>query len=220
MSTEMLSADPSTLFSSLLTAELPQALFRPLFEYLNHPSPRPIFKFLQELPSQYTREVRLRCLQLLLPRTELQLEYFLEPNTQPNDWCVTFPHISLIDMFNRRTATLVDRQSKTTWKTFRESRVADIFMQHIDTVTFTADWAKPSSMQLVVKFVPGGSLRTSIVYNQFDVAYERLDLEYIQLELDKITIYWKDVWKPAAMTFEVIHTMAERLGRMHREMVW
>ncbi|KAI4754432.1 hypothetical protein E4T52_13423 [Aureobasidium sp. EXF-3400] len=205
MSTEMLSADPSTLFSSLLTAELPQALFRPLFEYLNHSSPRPIFKFLQDLPSQYTREVRLRCLQLLLPRTELQLEYFLEPNTQPNDW---------------RTATLVDRQSKTTWKTFRESRVADIFMQHIDTVTFTADWAKPSSMQLVVKFVPGGSLRTSIVYNQFDVAYERLDLEYIQLELEKITIYWKDVWKPAAMTFEVIHTMAERLGRMHREMVW
>lgn len=220
MSTEMLPADPSTLFSSLLTAELPRALFRPLFEYLNHPSPRPIFKFLQDLPSQYTREVRLRCLQLLQPRTELQLEYFLETNTQPDDWCVTFPHLSLIDMFNRRTATLIDRQPKITWKQFREARVADIFMQHIDTVTFAADWAKPSCMQVIVEFVPGGPLRTSIVYNQFDVAYERLDFGYIRLELEKITIYWKEVWKPAAMTLEVIHTMAERLRKMHREMVW
>jgi len=196
-----------------------QELSTHMRNYLLQPSPRPIFNFLESIP--FPRETRLHCLQKLQPVTELQLEYFLEPDTQPDDWRVTFPHINSVDIFDRFGAAQPDRDSKTTWKQFRESQVADVFMQHIDTVVFAARWAWPSYMQLMVKFDPqGGPLHTWIGYMFFKGAYERLDLEYIKLELERVTLRWKEVWKPAAMTFEVIQKMAEDLGKMHRELVW
>jgi hypothetical protein len=125
-----------------------------------------------------------------------------------------------MDIFNRDAAAKVDRALKTTWRQFRESDVAELFMRHIDTVTFAAGWKTPSSMHVVVKFTPNGPLRTSIVYNHFEEAYERLDLEYIKLELERVTRYWREGWKPAAMTYEVIHIMAADLKKMYNEMVW
>jgi hypothetical protein len=75
-------------------------------------------------------------------------------------------------------------------------------------------------MHVVVKFTPNSPLRTSIFYNHFEEAYERLDLEYIKLELKRVTQYWRECWKPAAMTYEVIHIMAADLRKMYNEMVW
>lgn len=199
---------------------LRQELANRLRAHLRLPSPRPIFNFVQDLPAGLTREHRLNCLQLLQPKTQLQLEYFLESNTQPDDWGVTFPHMRTVYAFDRFGAARVDRTFKTTWKQFRESHVADVFMQHIDTVVFAARWAVPSCMQLMVKFDPDGRpLDIWVNYHFFETAYERLDLEYIKLEVEKVTLRWKEVWKPAAMTFEVIQKMAEDLGRMHRDLV-
>jgi hypothetical protein len=195
-------------------------LLKHLQRYFALPTPRPIFHFLHSLPREVTRDIRSSWLQLLQPRTELQVEYFLEQDTHSDDWCVTFPDLKLIDMFDRDAAAKVDRASKTTWRQFRESDVADVFMRHIDTVTFAADWERPSRMHVVVKFTPDSPLRTSIVYNQFEKAYERLDLEYIKLELKRVTQYWREGWKPAAMTYEVIHIMAADLRKMYNEMVW
>jgi hypothetical protein len=162
----------------------------------------------------------LQFLQTIQQKTELQLEYFLEPDTRPEDWGVTFANMILMDVFDRDAVALVARVEKITWKWFCESDVAEIFMRYIDTVTFAAGWDVPARMQVVVKFTPNAPLRTSIVYNRFEEAYERLDLGYIKLEVEKVTRYWREVWKPNGMTFEVIHLMAADLGKMYREMVW
>lgn len=204
-----------------LPLDMRRELSNRLRTYHNQPPPKSIFSFVRDLPAGLTREHRLSCLQLLQPKTELQLEYFLEPNTQADDLRVTFPHGDSVDISDRFHAAQVDRTSKTTWKQFRESHFADVFMQHIDTVVFAARWAFPSYMQLMVKFNPEGKpLDIWVKYRFFESAYERLDLEYIKLEVDKVTLRWKEVWKPAAMTFEVIQKMPEDLGKMHREMVW
>jgi hypothetical protein len=191
-----------------------------LLRYHSLPPPRQIFHFLHNLSQRVPLDLQSRLLRLLQPRTELQLEYFLEAETHADDWCVTFPDLSLIDIFDRDAAAKVNRASKTTWRQFRESDVAEPFMQHIDTVTFAADWNTPSRMHVVVKFTPNSPLRTSIFYNHFEEAYERLDLEYIKLELKRVTQYWRECWRPAAMTYEVIHIMAADLRKMYNEMVW
>jgi hypothetical protein len=203
-----------------LPVYFPQELYDHLQTYFALPKPRPIFDFLHNTPSWFPRELRARYLGALQPRTELQVEYFLETETHADDWCVTFPNFKVMDIFDRDTAARVDRASKTTWRQFRESDVAELFMHHIDTVTFAADWNTPSRMHVVVKFTLNSHLRTSIVYNHFEEAYERLDLEYIKLELKRVTQYWRECWKPAAMTYEVIHIMAADLRKMYNEMVW
>lgn len=220
-SEELPTSDPCLRPLLQLPLDLQQELSNRMRTYRHLPSPKPVFNFVQDLPAGLTREHRLSCLQLLQPKTELQLEYFLEPNTQPDNWGVTFPHRTSVDIFDRFGAAQVDRTAKTTWKQFRESHVADVFMQHIDTVVFAARWAMPSYMQLTVRFDrEGGPLDIRVSYHFFKSAYERLDLEYIKLEVEKVTLRWKEVWKPAAMTFEVIQKMAKDLGKMHREMVW
>jgi hypothetical protein len=150
----------------------------------------------------------------------LQLEYFMEPDTHPEDWCVTFPNVVLMDMVDRDAVAGVARADKITWKRFCGSDVAEMYMRYIDTVTFAARWNAPARMHVVVKFTPNAPLCTSIVYNHFGKAYERLDLEYIKLKVESVTRYWRDVWKPNTMTFEIIHLMAADLGKMYREMVW
>jgi hypothetical protein len=180
-----------------------------------------IFSFLESvLAEESNHHTRLQFLQTLQLRTELQLEYFLESDTDPEDWGITFPNMILMDVFDRDAVASVARADKITWKHFCGSDVAKIFMRYIDTVTFAAGWDVPARMQVVVKFTPNAPLRTSVVYNRFEEAYERLDLEYIKLELGRVTRYWRHGLKPNAMTFEVIHFMAADLEKMYREMVW
>jgi hypothetical protein len=180
-----------------------------------------IFSFLESVSSKaFSHHTRLQFLQTIQPRTELQLEYFMEPDTHPEDWCVTFPNMVLMDTFNRDAVAEVARADKITWKRFCRSDVAEIFMRYIDTVTFAAAWNTPARMHVVVKFIPNAPLRPSIVYNHFGKAYERLDLESIKLKVESVTRYWREEWKPNAMTFEVIHLMAADLGKMYKEMVW
>jgi hypothetical protein len=180
-----------------------------------------IFTFLESAFSKpFSHHTHLQFMQNIQPKTELQLEYFMEPDTQPEDWCATFPNMRFMDTFDRNAVAEIARADKITWERFCGSDVAELFLRYIDTVTFAAAWDEPARMHVVVKFTPDAPLRTSIVWNHFGKAYGRLDVEYIKLKVESVSRYWREVWKPDALTFEVIHLMAADLGKMYREMVW
>ncbi|CAD0112861.1 unnamed protein product [Aureobasidium uvarum] len=181
----------------------------------------PIFHFLDNLPAEIPRSTRSKWLQRLCPYTELQIEYFLEPHTQPDDMGVTFLDVDRYPTKTnaRHAAALCERISKPTWKQFCQSSVAPIFMQHINTVTFAAGMKSPSYFYVIVKFDAEHPICLEIKFFGFESAYERLDVEYCTQELERVATIWEAKYRDTAMTFDVIESMAGELRNMYQEMV-
>ncbi|KAI4735960.1 hypothetical protein E4T50_13532 [Aureobasidium sp. EXF-12298] len=152
----------------------------------------PIFHFLDNLASETSIDTRLKYLQVLLPNTEMQVEYLLDPDSGPDDMA----------------------------EEFGISNVAPVLMQHINTVTFSMSMKEPSTIYVTAHFDGNGRLlRTEVDSIGLEDAYDRLDREYIELEINKRVVLWTEVWKPTAMNCYVIELMATDLRRTYQRMV-
>ncbi|KAI5258680.1 hypothetical protein E4T42_00610 [Aureobasidium subglaciale] len=187
-----------------------------------------VFRFLADLPrSRFPEDLVLACLNTLLPKTELQLQHWFEPDSKPDDWAITFPELYLLsrrnDVNKRYLVGSQPRHLKLTWKEFRESHVAKVYMRHTNTVTLATRMKSPSYMYVIAKFYPSSigkpSVKFETDYYGFENAYCRLDVEYIKMRVERILLVWKEVWKPTKMTFDVIETMAEDLRKMNEELI-
>lgn len=182
----------------------------------------PVFHFLKNLVSGTSIDTRLKFLQRVLPKTELQIEYLLCPDSGPDEMAVTFPNLEYFEPKSRarNAAASIERRLKTTWGEFCESNVTSLLMQHINSVTFSMEMKKSSIVYVTAHFDGNGPLlRTEIGSVGLEDAYDRLDREYIELELNKRMISWTEAWKPTAMTFNVIELMATDLRITYQEMV-
>ncbi|KAH0012287.1 hypothetical protein KCU78_g9755, partial [Aureobasidium melanogenum] len=182
----------------------------------------PIFHFLDNLSSETSIDTRLKYLQVLLPNTEMQVEYLLDPDSGPDDMAVTFPDFEYFRPKScaRYAAASYDRLLKTTWEEFGESNVTSVLMQHINTVTFSMKMKEPSTIYVTAHFDGNGRLlRTEVDSIGLEDAYDRLDREYIELEINKRMVLWTEVWKPTAMNCYVIELMATDLRRTYQRMV-
>ncbi|CAD0091132.1 unnamed protein product [Aureobasidium mustum] len=224
MSAQLQRARRSTRHSYRRSIALERELEDHLQRYsASHGVSIPTFDFLNSLPPEVSLDSRSRFLRALLPKTELQLDHFLDSDSAFDDMDVTFPNFDLFDtnVHARLDARLFEQHPKTTWKQFCDSTVHSVFMKHIDTVTFSMRMKKPSRMYVTTKFDGDGPL-LDMGFEGFRLgdAYDRLDDEYIEIEFDELVIRWKEAWKPAAMTPEVIETMAADLRKMYKEMRW
>lgn len=225
MSTQLPTPNPPTQSSSRSAATLIRELEEHLQRYRqSHGVPIPAFHFLNRLQREISHDTRSRFLKALLPETELQIEHtLLNPTSALDEMGVTFPDFELFmtEESVRRAAASCRRRSRPTWKQFRESSIASMFMQHVDAVTFSIRMRAPSYMYLTAKFDGNGPLiKTEAKGHRIKQAYNRLDCEYIEMEFEKLMIRWTESWKPATLTFEVIETLALELRRMYQNMRW
>ncbi|THY09514.1 hypothetical protein D6D03_00313 [Aureobasidium pullulans] len=191
------------------------------------PETETVFEYLsQPLLAQASASDRLAILQMLLPKTELQLEYWFNSDSNPHNWAITFPHLvhegsKAHDTMRRYFKTIDQRHLKLTWKEFCASSVKDTFFQHTNTVTFAVRLRGPAYMYVIATFESDTLPTFEAEFFELEECFITLDADYIREQVEMKLEKWStDFLEPISLSTGLIEAMVDDLREMKDGGCW